>query len=91
MSSLVVVDLTPTDKTKIAEYSALATETLVPFNGRFLAKGPVEVLHGEAPHPIKAVIEFPDADSARNWYNSEAYQAIVPLRNTGMQSQFHLI
>ncbi|MEO9654890.1 DUF1330 domain-containing protein [Marinomonas sp.] len=27
----------------------------------------------------KAVIEFPDADSARNWYNSEAYQAILPL------------
>jgi len=48
-------------------------------------------LHGEAPHPLKAVIQFPDKESARNWYNSDAYQAIIPLRNEGMHSQFHLV
>ncbi len=91
MKTLVIVDLTPVDKTKLTEYSALAAETLKPFNGHFIAKGAIETLHGEATHPMKAVIEFPDKESAKNWYNSDAYQAIIPLRDSGMESQFHLV
>lgn len=91
MTSLIIVDLTPIDKIKLAEYSALAAETFKPFNGRFIAKGEIETLHGDTAHPMKAVIEFPDKESARNWYNSDAYQAIIPLRNSGMTSQFHLV
>jgi len=91
MTSLIIVDLTPIDKAKLSEYSALAAETLKPFNAHFLAKGDVEVLHGKAAHPMKAVIQFPDKESAKNWYNSAAYQAIIPLREQGMHSQFHLV
>ncbi|MBD5769629.1 DUF1330 domain-containing protein [Marinomonas colpomeniae] len=91
MKTLVIVNLTPVDKTKLTEYSALAAETLKPFNGHFIAKGAIETLHGEATHPMKAVIEFPDKESAKNWYNSDAYQAIIPLRDSGMESQFHLV
>lgn len=91
MTSLVIVDLTPIDKIKLSEYSALAAETLKPFNGHFIAKGGVETLHGKTAHPMKAVIEFPDKESAINWYNSAAYQAIIPLREQGMHSQFHLV
>ena len=91
MTSLIIVDLTPIDKTKLSEYRALAAETLKPFNGHFIAKGEIEALHGEAAHSMKAVIEFPDRESARNWYNSVEYQAIIPLREQGMQSQFHLV
>ena len=91
MTSLVVVDLTPTDKTQLSEYSALAAETIKSFGGRFIAKGEIETLCGEAKHLMKAVIEFPDKESALNWYNSDEYQAIIPLREKGMKSQFHLV
>lgn len=91
MKSLVIVDLTPTDKTHLAQYSALAADTLKPFGGEFIAKGPIEVLHGEAPHPMKAVIEFPDKQSAKDWYNSAAYQGLISLRGKGMECQFHLV
>ena len=91
MASLVIVDLTPIDKTKLTEYSALAAETLKPFNGHFIAKGEIEALHGGTDHLMKAVIEFPDKESAKNWYNSKAYQAIIPVREQGMKSQFHLV
>lgn len=91
MKSLVIVDLTPKDKEKLAQYSALAAETLEPFNGRFIAKGAIEILSGEAPYQTKAVIEFPDKESARGWYKSESYQAIIALREEGMESQFHLV
>lgn len=91
MASLVIVDLTPLDKSKLMAYSERAAKTLEPFNGRFLAKGEAETLHGQPKHVMKAVIEFPDKESAKSWYNSAAYQEIIPLREEGMQSQFQLI
>lgn len=91
MKTLIIVDLTPVNKTLLTEYSALAAETLKLFNGEFIAKGATESLHGEVTHPMKAVIEFPDKKSATDWYNSAEYQAIIPLREEGMKSQFHLV
>ncbi len=91
MSTLIIVDLTPTDKERLSAYSALAAESLIAYSGEFIAKGPIEVLHGEAPYSTKVVIQFPDRESAENWYRSEAYQAIIPIRDQGMNSQFHLV
>lgn len=91
MSAYIVVGLTPIDATKLQQYSALAAETLIPFGGSFLAKGPIEALHGDAIQKVKVIITFPDNESASCWYNSDAYQAIIPLRNEAMDSQFHLI
>ncbi|MBT4520314.1 MAG: DUF1330 domain-containing protein [Halieaceae bacterium] len=91
MSALIVVDLTPTDSEKLGAYSAQAAETLKPYGGEFLAKGAIESLHGDASFSTKVVIQFPDRDSAVNWYHSDAYQAIIPTRDQGMNSQFHLV
>jgi len=96
MTSLVIVDLTPINKEKLAQYSAKAAQTLIPYHGRFIAKGAIQVLNEEelteeTNHPMKAVIEFPNQEAAQNWYQSEAYQAIIPLRKQGMKSQFHLV
>jgi uncharacterized protein (DUF1330 family) len=90
MSALIIVDLTPTDTDKLSTYSALAAATLLPFSGEFLAKGPIEILHGDSAFQTKVVIQFPDKESALNWYASEAYQKLIPTRNLGMDSQFHL-
>lgn len=54
--------------------------TLAPFGGRFIIHGgPQQVLEGGSPGDV-IVIEFPDLAAAREWYGSEAYQAILPLR-----------
>ena len=91
MSALVIVDVNPKDKEKMAAYSALAADTLVPYSGKFIAKGAIEVLHGESDFPTKVVIEFPDRNHAVKWYQSDAYQKIIPARDQGMDSQFHLV
>jgi uncharacterized protein (DUF1330 family) len=91
MTALIIVDLTPTDKEKLSSYSAMAAETLVPYGGEFLAKGPIETLHGESAFQTKVIIQFPNRDNAVNWYNSAAYLAIIPIRDQSMRSQFHLI
>jgi len=91
MTAYIIIDLTPTDKEKLSLYGAMAAETLVPFAREFLAKGEIEVLHGNTDYKMKVVIQFPDRDAAINWYRSEAYQKIIPTRDLGMHSQFHLV
>jgi len=91
MSALVIIDLTPTNKTLLSDYSRQAVDTLRPFGGEFIAKGVTESFHGEVQFEMKAVIQFPDNESARNWYQSEEYQKLIPIREQGMQSQFHLL
>jgi uncharacterized protein (DUF1330 family) len=65
---------------QIVEYLQRIDATLKPFGGRFLVHGgEVEVLEGIWPGHL-IIIEFPDRESARAWYQSSAYQQILPLR-----------
>jgi len=91
MTALIIVDLTPTNKDKLSAYSTMAADTLVPYGGEFLVKGTIEALHGKSAFKTKVIIQFPDRDSAINWYHSDAYQQIIPTRDQGMDSQFHLV
>lgn len=64
----------------IFEYLERIDATLAPFRGRFLVHGAQpEVVEGNWPGFV-IVIEFPDAKLARAWYESSAYQRILPLR-----------
>lgn len=54
--------------------------TLDPFGGTFLAHGPeVEVREGDWPGTV-VLLAFPDRAAVSAWYDSPAYQAILPLR-----------
>jgi uncharacterized protein (DUF1330 family) len=65
---------------QIVEYLQRIDATLAPFEARFLVHGgAVEVLEGSWPGHL-IIIEFPDRARARTWYDSPAYQAILPLR-----------
>ncbi len=75
----------------IVEYLERIDATLAPFGGRF-------VLHGEPVEPLEGVLEgdlviiaFPDRESARAWYRSPAYQAILPLRTENADSVAFLV
>ncbi|MBL4584565.1 MAG: DUF1330 domain-containing protein [Pseudomonadales bacterium] len=91
MTALIIVDLIPIDKDQMATYSALAAETLIPFGGEFIAKGPISSLHGDSHFAMKVVIQFPGRENAEQWYASKAYQEVIPIRDKGMESQFHLV
>jgi uncharacterized protein (DUF1330 family) len=64
----------------VVEYIDRIQATMDPFGGRFLAHGPeVRVAEGAWPGTV-VLLEFPDAGAATAWYESEAYQEILPLR-----------
>ncbi|MFJ6794214.1 DUF1330 domain-containing protein [Streptomyces sp. NPDC091268] len=65
--------------------------TMDPFEGRFLVHGrEVEVKEGPWPGTI-VVIGFPDIVKARAWYDSPAYQAILPLRTDHIAGEVILV
>jgi uncharacterized protein (DUF1330 family) len=46
-------------------------------------------LEGDAPKRV-VVTEFPSLEQARAWYNSPAYSAIRPIRQSAAKSQVFL-
>jgi uncharacterized protein (DUF1330 family) len=64
----------------IVEYLGRIDATLGPYGGRFLIHGArPDVREGEWSGDL-IVIEFPDLDRARAWYDSPAYRESIPLR-----------
>ncbi|MGZ6050293.1 MAG: DUF1330 domain-containing protein [Phenylobacterium sp.] len=75
----------------VVEYLQRIDATLAPFGGRF-------IVHGGEPERLEGdwqgaliVIAFPDMVSARAWYASPAYQAILPLRTANSEGDIILI
>jgi len=65
---------------EIAEYLRRIDDTLPPYGRRSLVHGGPAVRADGHWEGGVVVIEFPDLASARGWYESPAYQAILPLR-----------
>ncbi|WP_406303289.1 DUF1330 domain-containing protein [Streptomyces sp. NBC_00885] len=76
---------------EIFVYMERIQSTLDPFGGRFLVHGAsVEVREGAWPGAL-VIIGFPGMDEARGWYESEAYQELVPLRTRHMAGDVVLV
>lgn len=77
----VIGNISVRDPAKWAQYRALVPETLAPWGAELLLRaGDAVVLGGEHRHTDVVVIRFPDRASVVGWYDSAAYQALIPLR-----------
>ena len=75
----------------IVEYLERIDGTLAPYVGHFIVHGdPPEMLEGDDPGAL-IVIEFPDRDHALDWYRSDAYRQILPLRTEHSRSTAGLL
>ena len=71
------------------EYRKQVMPTIEAHGGKFLVRGgKFTTLEGEMPFERIAVLEFPSRKAAEDWYNSAAYQKILPLRTNAIEAQF---
>jgi uncharacterized protein (DUF1330 family) len=71
----------------IVEYLRRVDATLAPFGGKFLVNGgKVQALQGQWSGDL-IIIAFPDRAHASGWYQSAAYQAILPLRRDNTEGE----
>ncbi len=77
----ILAEVEVTDAKLFEEYRQQVAATLHAFGGRFLIRGgdPVRL---EGDHPLHrfVLLEFDSPERAREWYHSEQYQDILPLR-----------
>ncbi len=73
-------------------YKTKASAAIAAHGGRYLVRGgAVEVLEGEDPGTRLVIVEFADMETARNFYNSDAYQEAVKLRKPVSDGTFILV
>ncbi|MFJ8072762.1 DUF1330 domain-containing protein [Streptomyces sp. NPDC096176] len=93
MTAYAVANLRPAEHLddEVFDYMERIQATLDPFGGRFLVHGAtLEVIEGQGPDAL-VVIAFPALGDARDWYASEAYQELVPLRTRHMAGDVVLV
>ncbi len=82
MASYLVGHITVKDDELWQEYVSGVQESLLPFDSKIIFRGKLaSVLAGKHEHNLVVVIEFPDQSTLDNWYSSEKYQALIPLRD----------
>lgn len=92
MTAYVIADIDVHDPETYREYVALVPGTVEPFGGRFMVRGGErETLEGEWRPARLVIIEFPSADHARRWYESDAYVAAMAIRRRASTGSLVLV
>ena len=82
MATLVSATVQVKDPAKLKVYVSQVGATMAPHGGKMMARGKVaKQLSGEVKHQLEAIFEFPSANAADAWYESDAYQALIPNRD----------
>jgi uncharacterized protein (DUF1330 family) len=88
----VIVRANVTDPDAYEEYKQHSGPAVTRYGGHFLARGGLlETLEGDAEGGRVVLIEFPDLDTARRWYNSPEYQHAISIRKDAAKAQFLLL
>ena len=82
MSAYLIGHITVKDEGLWRQYVAGVQESLSPFVTTIIFRGELSaVLAGKHEHERVVVIEFPDQTSLNEWFHSEKYQSLIPLRD----------
>lgn len=82
MSVYLIGQVTVNDHDLWQQYVAGVQESLAPFVATIVFRGKLSgVLAGKHEHDLVVVIEFSDQATLDNWFHSDKYQALIPLRD----------
>jgi uncharacterized protein (DUF1330 family) len=88
----VVAEVEVTDMATMQKYGEKVPETLAPFNHRYVVRSnKIQALEGEPPKGGVVMIAFDSVEKAREWYDSPAYAAIRPIRQSAAKSRIFIV
>lgn len=80
------------DRVAFQDYASRSPAVLAMFGGRHIARGGKSItFEGPTDRPHTVIAQFPDFESAERCYRSDAYQALIPLRQGCATLEFTLI
>lgn len=73
--------ITVTNMDGYKQYTEKVPATISAHGGQYLVRGGhATVPEGQMPHNRHVVLCFPSREALEGWYNSDEYQAILPIR-----------
>ena len=82
MPAYVIVETDIHDPEQYERYKEASPAAVAAGGGRFVVRGgELAVLEGDWSPSRLVVLEFPDLDAAKRWYDSEVYQEAKKLRD----------
>jgi len=88
----VIAEVEVTDPTTMQKYVEKVSETLAPFNHHYVVRGhKIQALEGEPPKGGIVIIAFDSVEKAREWYDSPAYSAIKPFRQSAAKNRIFIV
>ena len=80
------------DPDKLAEYRDRNTGVVAAHGGRFIARGGRhEILEGDYAPKRVVIIEFPDLEAAKGWYESDGYAPLRELRRSASDTDILVV
>jgi uncharacterized protein (DUF1330 family) len=81
MAAYLIGQITVKDPEQWKQYTEGVRDSLAPFDAEVVFRGRrVSVLAGEHDKQLAVVIRLADHDTLLRWFRSDAYQALIPLR-----------
>ncbi|WP_328396943.1 DUF1330 domain-containing protein [Nocardia sp. NBC_00416] len=88
MSAYVIVNAEVLDEEAGWAYAPVAQKSILEHGGRYLVAGPTdEPVEGAWDAPRILIIEFPDMDRIRQWYDSPDYRRARQIRDGKVRVQ----
>ncbi len=92
MSAYVIVQVAIDDPATYERYKALAPASITAYGGRYVVRGGLsEVLEGTWQPSRLVILEFPDWERGRAWWDSPEYAPAKALRQSCAQTEMLLI
>jgi len=92
MPAYVVARINVTDPEQYEVYKSLAPVAIKKYGGQYLTRGgAMETLEGAEETSRVVILQFPDMDAARSFYNSPEYSKAKDARKNAANGAFTLL
>ena len=92
MAAYFISDASVKNSEALEIFRARALSSITRYGGRYLARaGLVEPVEGAWKPSAIIIIEFPDIERARTWYNSAEYAAALAIRDDAISRDMILV
>jgi uncharacterized protein (DUF1330 family) len=87
----IIVDVKINNTEMYEEYKKLTPASIVAYKGKFIVRGaPMQTLEGNWAPDRLVVLEFPNAELARQWWNSSEYAPAKNIRQNAASTNMIL-
>jgi uncharacterized protein (DUF1330 family) len=92
MSAYVIVDVDIHDQALYEEYKKLTPGAIKAYNGTFIVRGgKTETLEGDWQPGRIVILEFPNVETAKKWWDSPEYNPAKAIRQRASSTRMILV